>query len=186
MSDVAQRNPSTGRSALPAAAAAHESGHLPVPVRAAFALWVTAVAAGAFETVLAVGSMLTGASDSAAEIAVGLAVRLPVFAGALLVARHMRRGRGWARLALAFGLGVLGTASMVIQPIQALARGRSLGWELAQAGPMDLAFAASRVLHVSSVLTAVVLMFLPAANAYFRSSRARRVPGRDGESAPRR
>ncbi|MFH8383938.1 hypothetical protein ACH4E7_23825 [Kitasatospora sp. NPDC018058] len=147
-------------------------------------MWVTAVAAGAFETVLAVGRMLAGGSGSAGEVAVGLAVRLPVFTAALLVARQMRRGRGWARIALALGLGVLGTASMVIQPIQALAQGRSLSWELAQAGPMDLAFAASRILHVCSVLTAVVLMFLPAANAYFRTGRARRALVRDTADVP--
>ncbi|MFJ9440557.1 hypothetical protein ACIRRH_01655 [Kitasatospora sp. NPDC101235] len=148
----------------------------PGPVRVAFALWVTAVAAGAFETVLAVGRMLAGGSGSAGEIVVGLAVRLPVFTAALLVARQMRRGRGWARIALAFGLGVLGTASMVVSPIQALARGRSLSWEWAQAGPMDLAFAASRGVHVGAVLTAVVLMFLPVTNAYFRRSRRLTTP----------
>ncbi|MER7585363.1 hypothetical protein [Kitasatospora sp. NPDC097691] len=159
-----------------ATATPHEAALPPAPVRTAFALWVTAVAAGAFETVLAVGRMLADSSASGAGIAMGLAVRLPVFTAALLVARQMRRGRGWARITLALGLGVLGTASMVLQPIQALAQGRSLSWELAQAGPIDLAFGASRALHVGSVLTAVVLMFLPAANAFFRAARAGREP----------
>ncbi|WP_051830189.1 hypothetical protein [Streptomyces novaecaesareae] len=153
------------------ATAPHGTRLPPAPVRTAFALWVTAVAAGAFETVLAVGRMLADSSGSAGGIVMGLAVRLVVFTAAILVARQMRRGRGWARIALALGLGVLGTASMVVQPIRALAQGRSLAWELAQAGPMDLAFAASRAVHVGAVLTAVVLMFLPAANAYFRSGR---------------
>jgi uncharacterized membrane protein len=151
----------------------NDAGLPPASVRAAFALWVTAVTAGAFETVLAVSRMLAGPSGSTAEITVGLAVRLPIFAAALLAAREMRRGRGWARIALALGLGVLGTASMVIQPIQALAQGHSLSWELTQAGPMDLAFGASRALHVSSVLAAVVMMFLPTANTYFRLSHKR-------------
>ncbi|MFI6153812.1 hypothetical protein ACIBCA_14060 [Kitasatospora sp. NPDC051170] len=153
------------------------TAQIPGPVRTAYALWVTAVAAGAFETVLAVGRMLADGSGSAGQIAAGLAVRLPVFAAALLVARQMRRGRGWARTALTIGLGVLGTASMVMQPIQALAQGRTVAWELEHAGAVDLLFAASRVVHTGSVLTAVVLMFLPAAGAHFRAGRAGRSAG---------
>ncbi|WP_330334628.1 hypothetical protein OHS33_35930 [Streptomyces sp. NBC_00536] len=166
------RNPSAAvRSGYPGATALHGPGPAPAVVRAAFALWVTAVAAGAFETVLAIGRMLSDSSGSAAGIIMGLAVRLPVFTAAILVARRMRGGRGWARIALTLGLGVLGTASMVAQPIRALAQGHSLSWELAQSGPMDLLFTASRTVHVCSVLTAVVLMFLPAANVYFRATR---------------
>lgn len=140
----------------------------PAAVRGAFALWVTAVAAGVFETLLAVGRMAADGTGSAAEIGTGLAIRVPVFACALLAARQMRLGRRWARIALTIGLGVLGTASMVVQPIRAWAQGRSPAVALQEAGVMDLAFGASRVLHVAAVLTAVTLMFLPAANAHFR------------------
>ncbi|MFE7511537.1 hypothetical protein ACFU8I_09980 [Streptomyces sp. NPDC057540] len=143
----------------------------PAAVRGAFASWVTAVAAGAFETVLAVAEMVGDGSGSTAEIALGLAVRLPVFTAALLIASQMRRGRHWARMTLALGLGVAGTASMVVQPIQALAGGRSLTAAFGEAGAMDLAFGASRALHVAAVLGAVALMFRPAANAYFRARR---------------
>ncbi|MFJ8869969.1 hypothetical protein ACIRD6_29920 [Streptomyces sp. NPDC102473] len=144
------------------------------------------MAAGAFETVLAVGGMVADGSGSAAEIAMGLAIRLPVFAAALLIALHMRRGRGWARIILTLGLGVAGTASMVVQPIRALAQGRHLGAAFGEAGAMDLAFGASRALHVAAVLTAVVLMFLPAANAFFRARRASQAPGGTGETVQRR
>lgn len=157
--------PSDGPSALP------DVQLPPAPVRAAFTLWVTAVAAGAFETVLAVGRLAADGSGSTTGIAVGLAVRLSVFTAALLVALRMRRGHGWARIALALGLGVAGTASMVAEPVHALAQGRTIGVELAQAGAMDLAFGASRVLHVAAVLSAVVLMFLPAANSHFRRTK---------------
>ncbi len=163
--------------APPAPPDGHAPPAPPAPVRIACALWVTAVAAGVFEAALAVGRYLAGGSDSAAEIAVGLAVRLPVFTAALLVALHMRRGHGWARTVLTLGLGVVGTASMVIEPIQALAQGRTLGTELAEAGAMDLLFGASRATHVAAVLSAVVLMFLPAANDYFIRCRADRAPG---------
>lgn len=136
--------------------------------------WVTAVAAGAFETVLAVGRMVVDGTGSFAEIAFGLSLRLVVFTGALLVAVRMRRGRRWARVVLALGLGIVGTASMVVAPLRALAGGETLRSELAQSSALDLVFGASRTLHVFAVLTAVVLMFLPAANAYFRAVRASR------------
>ncbi|OEV27080.1 hypothetical protein AN219_23685 [Streptomyces nanshensis] len=157
----------------------------PPAVRAAFTLWATAVAAGVFETALAVGGSVGGGVGSTAEIAGGLAVRGAVFTAAILVALRMRRGHGWARIALTLGLGVVGMASMVVEPVHALAQGSStIGEELAQAGAMDLAFGAGRVLHVAAVLSAVVLMFLPAANGYFRRSRSgRAVPAGSGTQA---
>ncbi|MFE2322320.1 hypothetical protein ACFXD5_00055 [Streptomyces sp. NPDC059385] len=140
----------------------------PAPIRTAYALWLTAVAAGAFETVLAIGRMVADGTASAGEIGVGLAVRLSVFTAAVLIARRMRDGARWARITLALGLGVLGTASMVAQPLGYLADGGSISAALSQAGALDWVFGASRAVHVAAVLTAVALMFRPAANAYFR------------------
>jgi hypothetical protein len=88
----------------------------------AYVLWVVAVGAGVFETVLAVGRLLARGHGAGPAIAAGLAIRLPVFA----------------------------------------------------AGPVDLLFGASRTVHVGCVLGAVVLMFLPAANAWFRAQRRAR------------
>ncbi|WP_426361946.1 hypothetical protein [Streptomyces sp. E-08] len=172
MTHAAQQTSST-RSHSPARARSVEAGAStpPTVVRGALALWVTAVAAGVFETALALVKMAGDGSGSAGEIAVGLAIRLPVFTAALLIAVQMRRGHHWARMTLALGLGVAGTASMVAQPIRALAQGHSLGTAWREAGAMDLAFGASRTLHAAAVLGAVVLMFLPAANAYFRARR---------------
>ncbi|MFF3675532.1 hypothetical protein ACFYYS_16235 [Streptomyces sp. NPDC002120] len=140
----------------------------PAEIRTAYALWLTAVAAGAFETVLAIGRMAADGTASAGEIGVGLAVRLTVFTAAVLIARRMRDGARWARITLALGLGVLGTASMVVQPLGFLADGGSLSQALSRAGALDWVFGASRAVHVAAVLTAVVLMFRPAANTYLR------------------
>ncbi|MFE9220605.1 hypothetical protein ACFYN3_30255 [Streptomyces lavendulae] len=143
----------------------------PREVRGTYALWLTAVGAGAFETVLAVGRMALDGTGSAGEIGSGLAVRLLVFTAAVLVALRMRGGARWARTALAVGLGVLGTASMVLQPLGYLLDGGSAVDALARADALDWLFGASRALHVGAVLTAVALMFRPASNAYFRGLR---------------
>ncbi|WP_406185633.1 hypothetical protein [Streptomyces sp. NBC_01006] len=143
----------------------------PSAVRTAYALWLTAVAAGALETALAVGRMAADGTGSAAEIGVGLAVRLTVFTAAVLIARRMRTGTRWARITLAIGLGVLGTASMVAQPLGYLLDGGSTAVALQGADALDLVFGASRAVHVAAVLTAVFLMFRPAANVYFRAVR---------------
>ncbi|MFJ2768782.1 hypothetical protein [Streptomyces sp. NPDC087300] len=143
----------------------------PTAVRAAFALWLTAVAAGVFETVLAVAG--AAADGSADGIAFGLALRLAVFSAAVLVAVRMRRGAGWARLALTGGLGVLGTLSLVIGPVQWLADGHALADVFRDLDVLDVLFGASRVLHLAAVLTAVAFMFRPAANAWFRAARRR-------------
>lgn len=134
----------------------------PTEVRAAFVLWLTAVAAGAFETALMLGRV------PADEIAVGLVVRLTVFTVAVLVAFRMRSGARWARITLAVGLGVVGTASLVVEPLRYLLDGGSLADALSRADTLDLVFGASRAVHLAAVLTAVALMFRPAANAYFR------------------
>ncbi|WP_052434213.1 hypothetical protein [Streptacidiphilus melanogenes] len=126
-----------------------------------------------FETLLAVGRLLARGHGAGPAIAAGLAIRLPVFAAALVVAGRMRDGRGWARLTLALGLGILGTASMVVQPVEALLHGRTLASALTTSSPVDLLFGASRTVHVACVLGAVALMFLPAANAWFRGRRGR-------------
>ncbi|MEV7562129.1 hypothetical protein [Streptomyces sp. NPDC089795] len=134
----------------------------PTEVRTAFALWLTAVAAGAFETALMLGRV------PADQVAVGLVIRLTVFTAAVLVAFRMRSGARWARITLAVGLGVAGSASLVVEPLGYLLDGGSLADAVSRADALDLVFGASRTVHLLAVLTAVALMFRPAANAYFR------------------
>jgi hypothetical protein len=147
---------------------------VPAAVRAASTAWLVAIGAGVFETILVVATGRAG--DGAA---VGVTVRGVVFAAAVVVTARMYAGRRWARAALAVGLGVLGTLSLVVDPILWLAHGNSLTRVLAHAGVTDLVFGGSRAVHVAAVLAGCLLMFLPSANAYFRSARpaARRGPG---------
>lgn len=130
-------------------------------------MWLIAVGAGAFETILVV---LSGRAGDGAVV--GVTVRLAVFVAAVLVAVRMRAGRNWARWVLAIGLGVLGTLSLVVDPILWLADGNSLSQAVTDLDAVDVSFAVSRVVHVAAVLTACVLMFLPTSNAYM-AKRAR-------------
>jgi hypothetical protein len=129
---------------------------VPTEVRAAFLLWMGALAAGAIEIAM-----------HDVELA-GLAMRLSIYAVVAVVALRMRAGHNWARLALAIGLGIFGTLSLVIEPITWLLDGNSL---VDAAGRTDLAgalVATSRILHVLCVWVAVPFMFGPRANTYFK------------------
>jgi hypothetical protein len=131
-------------------------------------MWIVAIGAGIFETILVVVSGRAG--DRAA---VGVAVRAIVFAVAIVVVLRMFSGQRWARLTLAAGLGVVGTLSLTVEPVLWLARGNSLTHMVAQAGIIDLVFGSSRIVHVAAVVAGCVLMFMPSANAYFRNPASR-------------
>ncbi|MFI1677530.1 hypothetical protein [Streptomyces sp. NPDC020607] len=122
----------------------------PGAVRAAFALWLTAAAAGVFMT----------AADGLPLLPF-LPLHLAVFAAAVLVAVRMRGGARWTRWVLACGLGATGTLSLT-----AWAGGRGAGWPPDFA---DVLAGGGCVLHLAAALTATVLMFRPAANAWFRA-----------------
>jgi hypothetical protein len=152
----------------------------PNDVRASFVLWLAAVAAGVFETILAIIEAVSGQLASGTGVIVGVSMRLLIFSVVVYVASQMLRGRNWARFVLAIGLGVFGALSIVIGPVSWLAEGHTIGEFVAGADLMLLLFASSRVVHLIAVFAALVLMFRPAANDYFRAARAarRRAPGR--------
>jgi hypothetical protein len=147
----------------------HRRVDVPPVVHAASMLWWSAVAAGAFEAVLAVGRELYEGTSTLMDLLPGAGFRLAVFAGAIFLALRLRQGHNWARLTLAATLGVFGTLSLVMEPIQWLLAGGSIAEAVAGADAMSVIFAVSRILHVTAVLGAVMLMFQPRANAYFRS-----------------
>jgi len=169
------QSPAGGKAAMGGPVAA------PNDVRASFVLWLAAVAAGVFETILAIIEAVSGhlALDTGGVI-VGVSMRLLIFTVVVYVASRMLRGRNWARFVLAIGIGVLGTLSIVIGPVSWLAEGHTIGEFLAGADLMLLLFTSSRVVHLIAVFAALVLMFRPSANEYFRAARSARMlaPGR--------
>jgi hypothetical protein len=159
-------------------AAVFRAGPLPgVPkeVQTSFLLWLTAVAAGVVETVVRViDSLAVGAGVDVS----GVVIRAIVYAVAVYVMAQMRLGKGWARTTLAVVLGVIGTLSLVIEPISWLAAGNSLGEVFAEADLLFAFVAPIRFVHLAAVIGALVFMFHPAANDYFRrASSAAGAPG---------
>ena len=146
----------------------------PRQIRASFWLWLLAVAAGLFETTLVVIDAMAGDVGSAAEVAVGVTVRLLAFTGLVYLAVRLRQGRNWARIALAVLYGGFGTLSLVIGPVTWLAEGGSLADAMAAADLGSVLFAASRLLHLGAIIAALIVMFHPAANAYIRITRRTR------------
>jgi hypothetical protein len=158
---------------------------IPPQLQASYRLWLVAVAAGLFETALVVVDATSGEVGSTAAVAVGVAVRLLAFTGLVALAVQLRRGRNWARVALALLYGGLGTLSLVIGPVTWLAEGGSLTDAVAGADLGSVLFAASRVVHLGAVMAALVLMFHPAANAYLRApTRAAAGSGRQQDRTP--
>ena len=152
---------------------------VPKEVQASFLLWLTAVAAGVLETILRViDALFMGlASGSGGEadltgVISSVVIRVIIYTVAVYVVAQMRLGKRWARLTLAVLLGVIGTLSLVIDPISWLAGGNSLGEVFREADLLFIFIAPIRVVHLASVLAALVFMFLPAANTYFRAARS--------------
>ena len=143
----------------------------PRQLRASFWFWLVAVVAGLFETTLVLIDATGGEVGSAAEVAVGVTVRLLAFTGLVYLAVRLRQGRNWARIALAVLYGGFGTLSLVIGPVTWLAEGGSLADAMAATDMWSLLFAASRLVHLAAIIAALILMFHPKANAYIRELR---------------
>jgi hypothetical protein len=148
---------------------------VPKEVQASFVLWLTAVAAGVLETIIRVidASLIGLASGSGGEADVtGVVIRVIVYTVAVYIIAQMRLGKRWARITLAVLLGVIGTLSLVIDPISWLAGANSLREVFTQADLLFFIIAPIRAVHLVAVISALVFMFLPASNNYFRAARS--------------
>ncbi|PZG25402.1 hypothetical protein C1I98_34670, partial [Spongiactinospora gelatinilytica] len=142
---------------------------LPRNIATAAALWLAAVGAGVLESATTMAGLLAGGSATLADLAPQIGLRLAVYTAAAFVAMRLYRGKPWARIALAAGLGGFGTVSLVIEPINWLLSGGSVAEAVADATVPSIVLASIRFLHLMAVLTALPLMFTPTANAYFRT-----------------
>lgn len=131
-------------------------------------MWLLAVGSGVAESVVGViGAIGDGVAMPA--IAAQVAIRALLY-GALFVVidRYFQRGVRWSRYLLAGLLGTVGTASLVAGPIGWLLDHdlSSLDW-----GPQFLLTAILRSVHLTAVLTALVLSFHPDTNRWFGNAK---------------
>jgi hypothetical protein len=151
---------------------------VPKAVQASFLLWLSAVAADVLETIICVIDALAmgwgsgnGAETHVTGAISGVVIRVIVYTLVVYIITRMRLGKRWARLTLAALLGGIGTLLLVIDPISWLAGGNSLSDVFTQADLLFFLIVPIRTIHLVAVIVALVLMFLPAANTYYRGSR---------------
>jgi hypothetical protein len=152
---------------------------VPKAVQASFLLWLTAVATGVLETIIrfidawAIGwASGSGGETDVTGLISGVVIRVIVYTLVVYIITRMRLGKRWAHITLAVLLGVVGTLSLVIDPISWLAGGNSLSDVFTEADLLYFLIVPIRTVHLAAVIAALVLMFLPSANTYFRDSRS--------------
>ncbi|WP_148310890.1 hypothetical protein [Nocardia brasiliensis] len=142
----------------------------PRPVRVAFVGLATALLAGVGEGILRAALIVERNEADVAGVTSGLAVRLAIYLVVLLVAIRMSAGARWARLVLTFGIGVVGLASLIIEPLAALLSADRFGDLFDHLGAESVVIGLLRAIHVVAVLVAIPAMYHPAARRYFARS----------------
>lgn len=138
---------------------------VPLSVSRAYWLLMLALAAGVAEAGVQVGTLL-GSGAAVSSVLAQVTVRLGVYGAVLLVMSRFLRGAAWARAALVVGLGVVGLASLVMEPLTWLADGHTIGDAWAARTLDGGAITLARVVHIGAVLVAVPLMLSRATTRY--------------------
>ncbi|MEU6268315.1 hypothetical protein [Saccharopolyspora shandongensis] len=131
----------------------------PAALRSSILLWLIAVGAGVVETLIHVVQAPTG------PLLLQAAVRMLIYAAIAALVLRLRSGENWVRVALAVLLGGIGMLSMVGPPLVSALTGDGIA---PPADAWQLAFLLVRALHVIAVASALVAMFRPSANRFFR------------------
>ncbi|MEV5536997.1 hypothetical protein AB0L13_09050 [Saccharopolyspora shandongensis] len=131
----------------------------PAALRSSILLWLIAVGAGVVETLIHVVQAPTG------PLLMQAAVRMLIYAAIAALVFRLRSGENWVRIVLAVLLGGIGMLSMVGPPLVSALTGGGIA---PPADAWQLAFLLVRALHVIAVVGALVAMFRPSANRFFR------------------
>jgi hypothetical protein len=135
---------------------------MPPEIRASLLLWSTALVA------IEAGAGLVASPPAA---------RFAAMAAAAYLVIQMSRGRNWARVALTVLFAGVATPMVAAE---------SLRWLAESSGFVPVLFAASVIAHVAAVVAALVYMYLPRANRYFRDARGAARADRGGAAPARR
>jgi hypothetical protein len=134
----------------------------PATVQLSVLLWLGAIGAGVAEALV---HLLLPEPPTATQ----LAARFGIYAVLTVLVLALRTGRNAVRWTVAALLGGFGTLSLVIEPVSWMLAGGSPGLFLVTADAPALVAAGLRIAHLVAVFSALVLMFRPAANAWFRA-----------------
>jgi hypothetical protein len=134
----------------------------PAVVQLSVVLWLAAIGAGVAEALV---HLLLPEPPTATQ----LAARFGIYAVLTVLVLALRTGRDAVRWTVAALLGGFGTLSLVIEPVSWMLAGGSPGLFLVTADAPALVAAGLRIAHLVAVFSALVLMFRPAANAWFRA-----------------
>jgi hypothetical protein len=135
----------------------------PAAVRFSVLGWLAAIAAGVAEVLV---RLALPEPPTPAEL--GVRGALYVALAALVLA--LRSGRNAVRWAVTVVLGGVGLLSLVAEPVGWWLAGGSVTAFLAAADGPTVLVVALRVLHVGAVLAALVALYTPSANAFFRAA----------------
>lgn len=125
-----------------------------MPAERATAAIFVALACGMLEGLLRAAVELDRPGAEIGSLATGLGARLGVYAVIALIALRMRAGERWARLTLLIGLGTVGLASLVAEPIAATLSANGFGPLTVEGAAIGIV----RVVHVLAVCTAVACL----------------------------
>jgi hypothetical protein len=137
---------------------------VPAPVRLSVRLWLGAIAAGAAEA-------LVWLVQPEPPTPTQLGVRFAIYTALVVLVLALHTGRAPVRWAVAGLLGGIGSLSLVIEPLTWLGAGGSPAAFLAAADAPTLMIVILRVLHIAAVVGAMVALFRPEANAFYRGAR---------------
>lgn len=155
MNDTAPDHPDIAFAARPAA------------VTTAFVALVAAVSCGIAESVVRSVSLPHDDAADIGSLASGWLLRTLVYSAVLVITWRMWRGDRWARLLLTFGIGVIGTASLVVEPIRMFA---ATGTDLfADIDATTVLVAGIRIGHLCAVFVAIPALYTPSARDWFRA-----------------
>jgi hypothetical protein len=101
----------------------------------------------------------------------GILIRGIIYIIFIFVTIQMRKQRNWARIILAIGLGIVGTLALIIDPISWMMKGHAISESFVGLNVWSVLFTISRIIHIICVSAALLWMFQPNANKYFRSAK---------------
>ncbi|WP_433600835.1 hypothetical protein ACQPXH_03245 [Nocardia sp. CA-135953] len=146
----------------------------------AFTGFAIALLCGVGEAITYTAVQLDRPNADIGSLATGLAIRGGIYLVVLGVAVQMTRGARWARLVLTFGIGVIGLASLIIEPLAAALSAEQIGDLFDDLTASAVIAGIFRTGHILAVLVAIPAMYPPTARRYFAQDRVIASPGGPG------